>query len=112
MKHDQSPPDPSLLRWSAVTAVLGVVAALVRVAINPSYADDPAVAIEQASISHCLTFARLLDLLAFLFLLSGVTVLTRAFSSGRGAAWARIADALYTVSAAGRRTGRLSGRAS
>ena len=100
MNHHQSPPDPSLLRWGAVSGILGVVTALVQVAINPSYADDPAMAIQQASLSHFLTFSRLLDMTAFLLLLCGVTVITSAFSSGRGAAWARVAQTLYIVSAA------------
>ena len=100
MNHHQSPPDPTLLRWGAVSGLLGVVTALVQVAINPSYADDPAMAIQQASLSHFLTFSRLLDMVAFLLLLCGVTVITSAFSSGRGASWARVARTLYTVSAA------------
>jgi hypothetical protein len=100
MNSNSSPRDPSLLRWGAISGVLGVGTALVQVAINPSYADDPATAIQQASVSHVLTLSRLLDLVAFLLLLCGVTMITRAFSSGRGASWASVARTLYTVSAA------------
>ena len=100
MTHHMSPPDPGLFRWGAVCGIVGVVTALVQVAINPSYADDPAMAIQQASLSHFLTFSRLLDMMAFLLLLCGVTVITSAFRGGRGAAWAGVAQTLYTVSAA------------
>ena len=100
MNHHEPPPDPRLLRWGAVSGILGVVTALVQAAINPSYADDPATAIQQASLSHFLTLSRLLDMTAFLLILVGVTVITSAFWSGRGAAWARVARTLYTVSAA------------
>ncbi len=100
MNHHHSPPDPNYLRWGAVSGILGVVTALVQAAINPSYADDPAMAIQRASMSHFLTFSRVLDMTAFLLLLVGVTVITSAFTSGPGAAWARVARTLYTVSAA------------
>ena len=99
MTHHKSPPDPGLFRCGAVFGIAGVVTALVQVAINPSYADEPAMAIQQASLSHFLTFSRVLDMMAFLLLLCGVTVITRAFWTGRGAAWARVAQTLYTVSA-------------
>ncbi len=100
MNHHHSPPDPNFLRWGAVSGILGVVTALVQAAINPSYADDPAMAIQQTSMSHFLTFSRVLDMTAFLLLLVGVIVITTAFTSGPGAAWARVARTLYTVSAA------------
>jgi hypothetical protein len=91
--------DRALLRTGAASAVLGVVMALVQSGINPMYPDDPTEAIEQLSKSHFLTFSRVLDMTAFLLMLVGVTIITRAFSAGRGATWARISRTLFTVSA-------------
>jgi hypothetical protein len=98
MNHHTS--DRGLLRFGAATGVLGVVAALVQTSINPTYSDDPARAIQQASLSHALTFSRVLDMTAFLLMLVGVTVMTTAFPAGRAAAWSRVSRTLYTVSAA------------
>jgi Domain of unknown function (DUF4386) len=91
--------DRTLLRTGAIAAVAGVVAALVSTATDPSMPDDPAQAIRKASESNVLTVSRLLDMTAFLLLLVTVAVVTRALSAGRGAAWARIGLAFFTVSA-------------
>lgn len=98
-KHHQMP-DRGLLRVGAASAILGVVAAVVQSAVDPSYPDDPSEAILGASQSHFLTFSRVLDMTAFLLLLVGVSVITRVFSAGRGRAWARVARTLFVVSAA------------
>jgi hypothetical protein len=100
VSHQSPQPDPAFLRVGAVSGVLGVVAALVQTALNPSYSDDPASAIEQASLSHALTLSRVLDMTAFLLLLIGVSVVTTMFRVGRGAEWARLARMLFAVSAA------------
>ena len=100
MNHHLSPaPDRGFLRVGAASAVLGVVAALIQSAINPTYPDDPGKAIEQASLSHFLTYSRVLDMTAFLLLLVGVSMITTVFRPGRGAGWARVAGTLYAVSA-------------
>ena len=93
-------PHTAFLRVGAVSGIVGVVAALVQSAINPSYSDDPASAIEQASLSHALTLSRVLDMTAFLLLLIGISVVTTVFRVGRGAEWARLARTLFAVSAA------------
>ncbi len=100
MNNQPEQRDRGLLRIGAVSGVLGVVAALVQAAIDPSYADDPGKAIQQASLSHFLTFSRVLDMTAFLLLLVGVTAITKVFAAGPGAPWARLGRALFTVSAA------------
>ena len=100
MNHTQQLPERGLLRLGAVSGVLGVIAALVQSFIDPSYPDDPGEAIQQASLSHFLTFSRVLDMTAFLLLLVGVSVITSAFPAARSAAWARLARILFTVSAA------------
>ena len=100
MNHQPADRDLSLLRFGAASGVLGVLAALIQSAIDPHYSDDPGVAIQQASLSHFLTLSRVLDLTAFLLMLIGVTAMTRVLSSGRGAAWARVAQTLFTVAAA------------
>jgi hypothetical protein len=100
MNHHQELSHRSLLRWGAACGILGVVAALVQTAIDPHYADDPGKAVRQASVSHLLTFSRVLDMTAFLLLLVGVTVILRVFAAGPGAGWARLAGTLFTVSAA------------
>jgi hypothetical protein len=100
MNNLQQLPDRGLLRFGAVSAALGVVAALVQSAIDPSYPDDPGEAIQQASLSHFLTFSRVLDMTAFLLLLVGVSVITTVIPQARGGAWARLARTLFTVSAA------------
>jgi len=82
-----------------VSGVLGVGLAVVQTAIDPSYPDDAAKAIGQASLSHFLTFSRVLDMTAFLLLLVGVSVVTTAFPPGRGASWARVSRTVYAVSA-------------
>ena len=92
--------DRGLLRIGAVSGVLGVVAALVQAAIDPSYADDAGEAIQQASLSNLLTFSRVLDMTAFLLLLVGVTTITKVFADGPGAPWGRLGRTLFTVSAA------------
>lgn len=93
--------DRGFVRVGAVSGVLGVVAALFQTAINPTYSDDPARAIEQASLSHLLTLSRVLDMTAFLLLMVGVCVITTVFRPGRGAEWARVARTVYALSAAG-----------
>jgi hypothetical protein len=98
-KHHQMP-DRGLLRVGAASAIVGVVAAVVQSAVDPSYPDDPSEAILRASQSHFLTFSRVLDMTAFLLLLVGVSVITRVFSAGRGSAWAWVARTLFVVSAA------------
>jgi hypothetical protein len=100
MNQHQQVQDRALLRIGATSAVLGVVAAVVQTAIDPTYSDDPRKAILQASQSHFLTLSRVLDMTAFLLLLVGVVVITRVFLEGRGAAWARVARLLFVVSAA------------
>jgi hypothetical protein len=99
MNRQETRCDRTLLRTGAIAAVAGVVAALVSTAIDPSMPDDPAQAIRKASESNVLTVSRLLDMTAFLLLLVTVAVVTRALSAGRGAAWARIGLAFFTVSA-------------
>lgn len=100
MNHHHEGRDLSLLRFGAACGVLGVLAAVTQSAIDPHYSDDPGVAIRQASLSHFLTFSRVLDLTAFLLMLIGVTTITRVLSSGSGAAWARVAQTLFIVAAA------------
>jgi hypothetical protein len=100
VSHQFPAPHIAFLRVGAVSGIVGVVAALVQTAINPSYPDDPASAIEQASLSHALTLSRVLDMTAFLLLLIGVSVVTTVFRVGRGAEWARLARTLFAVSAA------------
>jgi hypothetical protein len=100
MNHNQEFSHRGLLRWGAASGVLGVVTALTQAAIDPHYADDPGKAIQQASLSHFLTVSRVLDMTAFLLMLVGVTVILRVFAAGPGAAWARVAGILFTVSAA------------
>jgi hypothetical protein len=100
MSNQFPAPDTRFLRVGAISGILGVVAALVQTATNPSYPDDPARAIEQASLSHALTLSRVLDLTAFLLLLIGISVVTTVFRVGRGAEWARLARTLFVVSAA------------
>lgn len=101
MNHQhQSVGDRTYLRVGAGSAVLGVVAALVQSALDPSYSDDPTKAIQQASLSHFLTLSRILDMTSFLLLLVGVVAITKVLSAGRGASWARVARTLFTVSAA------------
>lgn len=84
--HSSSAPDRGFLRIGVISGVLGVVLAVVQSAIDPSYADDPAKAIGQASLSHFLTFSRVLDMTAFLLLLVAVSVVTTAFPPGGGVA--------------------------
>jgi len=92
MNHQhQSVGDRTYLRVGAGSAVLGVVAALVQTALDPSYSDDPTKAIQQASLSHFLTLSRILDMTSFLLLLVGVVAITKVLSAGRGASWARVA---------------------
>ena len=93
-------PGRGFLRLGALSGVLGVVLALVQSAIDPSYPDDPVKAIGQASLSHFLTFSRVLDMTAFLLLLVAVSVVTTAFPRGSGESWARVARTVYAVSAA------------
>lgn len=100
MNHLAETRDRSPLRWGAASGVSGVVVALVQTAINPSYPDNPEAAIQQASLSHFLTFSRAIDMSAFLLMLVGMTVVTSAISRGRGALWAGVARNLFTVSAA------------
>jgi hypothetical protein len=100
MTQQESQPGRGLLRTGAASALLGVIAALVQSSIDPSYSANPGKAIQQASQNHFLTFSRVLDVSAFLLLLVGVTVITRAFSTARGGAWAGVARSLFTVSAA------------
>ncbi len=97
--HRSPAPDRAFVRIGVVSGVLGVVLAIVQTAIDPSYPDDPGQAIEQASLSHFLTFSRVLDMIAFLLLLVGVSVITSAFPPGSGARWARLARTVYAVSA-------------
>jgi hypothetical protein len=97
--NSSTAPDRRFLRIGAVSGVLGVVVAIVQSAIDPSYPDDPAKAIGQASLSHFLTFSRVLDLTAFLLLLVGVSAVTTVFQAGRGASWARVARTVFAVSA-------------
>jgi hypothetical protein len=100
MNHHDSPSrDLGFVRAGAASGVVGVVVALLQTAINPTYSDDPARAIEQASLSHFLTLSRVLDTTAFLLLLVGVCTITTVFRPGRGADWARLARTLYVVSA-------------
>jgi hypothetical protein len=99
MTQQESQPGRALLRTGAVSALLGIVAALVQSSIDPSYSDNPGKAIQQASQNHFLTFSRVLDGSAFLLLLVGVTVITRVLSATRGGAWAGVAWGLFTVSA-------------
>ena len=100
MSHQFPAPHTAFLRVGAVCGIVGVVAALFQAAINPSYPDDPASAIEQISLSHALTLSRVLDMTAFLLLLVGISVITTVFRVGRGAEWARLARTLFAVSAA------------
>ena len=100
LSHQFPAPHTAFLRVGAVCGIVGVVAALVQSAINPSYSDDPASAIEQASLSHALTLSRVLDMTAFLLLLVGISVVTTVFRVGRAAEWARLARTLFAVSAA------------
>jgi hypothetical protein len=100
MNQLQQTRERTVRRVGAISAVLGVVAALVQSAIDPSYSDDAGEAIQQASQSSFLTSSRVLDMTAFLLLLVGVAVITRTFSGGPGAAWARLARTMFAVSAA------------
>ena len=99
MNEQESSCDRTLLRTGAIAAVAGVVTALVQTAIDPSMPDDPAQAIRKASESHMLALSRVLDMAAFLLLLGGVAVATRALSTGRSAPWARIGLVFFAVSA-------------
>jgi hypothetical protein len=99
MTHQQTHSGRALLRTGAASALLGVIAALVQTSIDPSYSDNPGVAIHQAAQNHFLTFSRVLDMIAFLLLLVGVTVITKVFSGAPGGDWAMVARGLFTVSA-------------
>jgi hypothetical protein len=89
----------ALRRVGSAAAIGGVAAALVQTAIDPGIPDDPREAIRQAAGSRLLATSRLLDMAAFLLLLTAVAVVTGTFSQERAKSWARAGLTLFAVSA-------------
>ena len=91
--------NPARRRAGSVAAIGGVAAALVQTAIDPGIPGDPRQAIRTAAGSRLLASSRLLDMAAFLLLLTGVAVVTGTFSQERARGWARAGLTLFAVSA-------------
>jgi len=89
----------ALHRAGSVAAIGGVAAALVQTAIDPGIPDDPREAIRQAAGGRLLATSRLLDVAAFLLLLTAVAIVTGTFSQERAKGWARAGVAMFAVSA-------------
>jgi hypothetical protein len=89
----------ALRRVGSAAAIAGVIAALVQTAIDPGIPDDPREAIRQAAGGRLLATSRLLDMAAFLLLLTAVAVVTGTFSQERAKGWARAGLTLFAVSA-------------